>query len=220
MLLTALSYVPVSPRPEKVFLRLVSRYARYGADLLERVDHAREELPQGARGWKLGLYRSGLKNIPLRLAQMSQGIDFRVLGPESREHVKSLLASVHALNVRIFALEEAHRHERPGTLTQDLQDDMAGWRHALVKLFRDWSDGSLAETPTDLAQRLNLRLAKIETRMEEALQSTQEGAGSGNDSYLDAYRLLGSYRGLSEATLVHSEARERIDWSRWREARF
>jgi hypothetical protein len=37
---------------------------------------------------------------------------------------------------------------------------------------------------------------------------------------LNAYRLLGSYRGLSEAVVAHSRIINNIDWPRWREARF
>jgi hypothetical protein len=34
------------------------------------------------------------------------------------------------------------------------------------------------------------------------------------------YRLLGAYRGLSEAGLAYARTAEEIDWRRWRESRF
>ena len=36
----------------------------------------------------------------------------------------------------------------------------------------------------------------------------------------DFYRLIGAYRGLSEALIEYAGSAEGIDWKRWRESRF
>jgi len=96
---------------------------------------------------------------------------------------------------------------------------MAAWRHSLVSLFQDWSNFSPPDKYDDLAKRLQLGLAKIEARIEDSFKSL-EGESLDDESYLDAYRLLGSYRGLTEAVLAYAKVSNGIDWSRWREARF
>ena len=217
--LAALSYVPHSPRPEKVFLRLLSRYAHSSACLLDRLERV------GQRQWwvvgnmKADHCRCSLQNLPGRLGQVSQGIDFRSLSLNNRDQVQALLASIHTLNVRILALEEAHWQSRSDLLSASLCDDMVAWRHSLLKLFRDWGDNTPSGSHDDLAKRLQLGLAKIEARMEEGLKPV-EGERSNDESYLKVYRLLGSYRGLSEAVVAYWKVSDGIDWSRWREARF
>jgi hypothetical protein len=215
-LIVALSYVPFSPRPEKVFLRLLGRYAHSGACLLEQV---------GQKQWwmvgqsKADHCRSSLENLTGRLGQVSKGIDFRCLSLNNKDQVQALLASIHTLNVRILALEEAHRQGQSDHLSASVCDDLAAWRRSLLKLFLNWGDNTPFASHDGLAQRLELELANIEARIKEGLKSL-EGERSKDESYLNVYRLLGSYRGLSEAVVACSQVSGGIDWSRWREARF
>ena len=219
LFLTALSYVPNSPRPEKVFLRLLNRFINCGAYLLERPDHTGWRQRWLPSAWRSDHCGSNLRNLPGKLGQVSQGIDYRCLSPNSRDQVQALVATIHTLNVRFHVVEEAHRYLRSNRITNSLRDDMAAWRHSLVSLFQDWSNFSPPDKYDDLAKRLQLGLAKIEARIEDSFKSL-EGESLDDESYLDAYRLLGSYRGLTEAVLAYAKVSNGIDWSRWREARF
>lgn len=217
--LTAVSYVPNSPRSEKVFLRLFSQFLHCVAYLLDRPEQTGWRQGWIGGEWKSDYCRSSLVNLPARLGQISRGIDFRILSPTSRDQVDGLLASIQTLKIRIHAVEEAHREGHSDRLSTGLRDDMAAWRRSLVKLFRDWGDNKRSIDHDDLANRLAAQLAKMEARIEEALKSL-EGGRSNDETDLNAYRLLGSYRGLSEAVVAHSRIVNNIDWPRWREARF
>jgi hypothetical protein len=217
--LTALSYIPNSPRPEKVFIRLMSRYAHCSARLLDRSDWTARRKGWFGRKWGADLYRSNLHALPTRLGQVCQGIDFHSLSPDDRERIQTLLTSIHTLNSRIFAIEEAHRHPPSGELSTGLHDEVAALRRSLVKLLHDWDNEKPSDTQGDLSERLRLALAGIEARVESAFTSL-EGSRLSDDSYMTVYRLLGSYRGLAEAVVAYAKACGGIDWSRWREARF
>jgi len=215
----ALSYVPFSPRPEKVFLRLLRRYVHSGACLLDRLERMGRRQWWKVGQWKADRCRCSLQNLPGRLSQVSHGINIRGLAPNSRDQTSELLASIHMLNLRILALEEAHRQGRPDLLSAKLCDELAGWRRSLLKLFRDWGHNTPSNSQDELAIRLQLGLAKIEARMEEGLKSLQEERAN-DEFYSKVYGLLGSYRGLSEAAVAFFKVSDGIDWSSWREARF
>ena len=55
--------------------------------------------------------------------------------------------------------------------------------------------------------------------MDEAFARVDQGALSAEDRE-NFYRLLSSYRGLSEAVINHARIADKIDWPRWRETRF
>ena len=77
-----------------------------------------------------------------------------------------------------------------------------------------------AAGPADaFRERLTARLEHLERRVEETLNKAAEGELSDRDGE-HFYRLLGAYRGLSEAGIEYAATAEGIDWSRWRESRF
>jgi uncharacterized membrane protein YccC len=82
LFLIAISYVPNSPRPEKVFLRLLGRFTRCGVDLLERPGPAERRGRGPIRTWRSDCCRISLRTLPARLGQVCRGIDYRGL-PEA-----------------------------------------------------------------------------------------------------------------------------------------
>jgi hypothetical protein len=66
---------------------------------------------------------------------------------------------------------------------------------------------------------LTTKLGHLEQRIEETLNKAADGELTERDAE-HFYRLLGAYRGLSEATIAYTASADGIDWSRWREARF
>ena len=62
-------------------------------------------------------------------------------------------------------------------------------------------------------------LGRLEARIEETLNKTAEGQLSVQDRE-NFYRLLGAYRGMSEALVDYVGSASVIDWARWREPRF
>jgi hypothetical protein len=70
-----------------------------------------------------------------------------------------------------------------------------------------------------LRERLTARLGHLEGRIEETLDKAGEGELSDRDEE-NFYRLLGAYRGLSEAAIEYAGTAEGIEWNQWRESRF
>ena len=89
----------------------------------------------------------------------------------------------------------------------------------MQEVFRAWAGGRTPAPAVVLSERLTARLSQLERRIEETINKAPEGELSRDDRER-LYRLLGAYRGLSEAAIEYAGTAEEIDWSRWRESRF
>lgn len=67
--------------------------------------------------------------------------------------------------------------------------------------------------------KLDEILGHLETPIAETLDKAAEGQIGARDGE-NFYRLLGAYRGVSEALVDYAGNAGAIDWARWREARF
>ena len=78
----------------------------------------------------------------------------------------------------------------------------------------------MAVEPGDQVQeRLTARLAKFETRLDETIRLAGEDDLRDED-YENAYRLLGGFRGLSEAMIAYARLADGVNWAQWQEERF
>ncbi len=104
---------------------------------------------------------------------------------------------------------------------QELRDDVRAWRVLVQKQYQLWADDPEAEVEpgVDAQERLTARLARLETRIAETFSQAGEGELRAED-YENFYRLLGSYRGLSESGIGYLRLAEKVNWAQWQEARF
>ena len=212
-------YFPFSPRPEKVFLRLLGRFFRQLEFLLTRlsVDWERERGPVGL--WRTLLYRSDILRIPVRLAALAPQIDYRVLPGTPPEEVRDLAASLQAIAFRINELLDTRKTEGTNPLFLELLNDLRAWRLAVREVVRHWAEDPGALPPGDLQQRLSARLEALEKRIGEARDRFDPAALS-QAQYEGLYRIVGALRALSEAGALYADIASRIDWRPWKEARF
>ena len=75
------------------------------------------------------------------------------------------------------------------------------------------------EPSAEVRKRLAARLARLEASIEELFAQSGKGKLSTADRK-NLFRLLGSYRGLSEAEIGSAQRAEVINWAQWQEARF
>ena len=90
---------------------------------------------------------------------------------------------------------------------------------AIEALFQCWSDNAAIEPDVDLQERLAAKLTVMEASINRTLTLAQQGELDPED-YENFYRLIGSYRGLSESVVAHAKVAGGINWAQWKEARF
>ena len=218
-LVLATEYLFTSPRPEKVFLRLLSRFFRHCEFLMS--DLARD----GGRGgrlvriWKNAYYHKDLLELPPKLAKWGQQIDYRTFPNNTPEQVQALVANLQDLAYRIKPLVDAHKHPQAELLVSQLRDDLRTWRLKVEDQFHGWAEDPTARLGEDLQARLAAKLTSMEARVVEVVDLVPHGELSDED-WKHFYRLLGSYRSLSEAVVGHACLAETVDFGQWREARF
>jgi uncharacterized membrane protein YccC len=220
-LVVAISYVPRSPRPEKVFLRLLRRFFRHAEYLMSRLALDRDEQKGLATRWQMALYRKDLLEIPDKLAALGQRIDYRLLSGQTPEQVQALATILQALAYRIKELVEARKSPQADLLVAAVIDDVRAWRMLAQKQFRLWADNpaQAVEPGVDMQDRLTLRISRLEAKIGERLRIAGEGQLSEED-YENFYRYLGAFRGLSQAVVFYLQKAQGINWAQWKEDRF
>jgi len=215
------AYFPTSPCPEKVFLRLLRRFFRQAEFLISGLAPDGQRLKGITARWRSVLYQNDLLELPGKLAAYGKQIDYRAFPDNTPEQVQTLVASLYALANRIKELVEARGQPQAEQLVRELIDDVHAWRMLVEKQFQLWADNQAqsVEPGVDPGDRLKALLAKMEAHMDKAFTLVSEGQLSDAD-YENFYRLLGSYRGLSEAAIDYAQLADGINWAPWQEARF
>ena len=218
-LLLATSYIPFRPQPEKAFLRLLRRFFRHAEFLMSRMALDRESHKSLSERWKMMPYQNDLMELPQKLAAWGGRIDHRLFPGNTPEQVQALVNSLQALALRIKDLLNARENPQSTLLVRGLIDDVRAWRVAIEALFQRWSDNPATEPDVDLQERLALEMKAMETRIDQTFTLAEQGE-LGPQDYVNFYRLVGSYRGLSEAVVAHTKLAQGFDWKQWREERF
>jgi hypothetical protein len=216
---------PISFRPTDRFLALLGRFFRSTEFLLSTSPFdGSGSAPAGRRSrlyrWRRAFHLHQVTALPQRLHFWGGALPPAALGDTTRDQVQQLATNLQALSDHLKALVEVRPTTvEPGMLAQALMVDMRGWRLGMKEAV-----GRLTADPGALDQaaartRLEHRLEQLEGRVEDALEKAGE-AGISDDVVENMYRLLGAYRGLSEALVGLVQRASPIDWVRLREARF
>ena len=102
---------------------------------------------------------------------------------------------------------------------RELLEDVRGWRQAIEVVFRGWAGELAVESAGKLEKRLEAKLSTMEKRINETFNRIEPDKLKDED-YVNFYRLLGTYRGLSETVVGYAQLAQEINWMQWEEARF
>ena len=96
---------------------------------------------------------------------------------------------------------------------------MRTWRLRVLETFQRLSEDPTAGDGEAFRTKLDGILDHLEERVKGALNKASEGLFSDGDGE-NFYRLLGAYRGVSEAAVAYAGVSGAIDWKPWYEERF
>jgi uncharacterized membrane protein YccC len=217
LLITA--YFPFSPLPERAFLRLMSRYFKSAEYLMSTLGKDPEQPLTRTEARRKRYHARQVGTLPMKLAIWGRMIDPRRFpGIEPRE-VQSLVLSLQALYHRISALLDARQQPQAAEIAEHLTQDVRQWRQTLQAYFQRWSEEPALKPETGLDQRLKDRLAALEQRISEAFELIGRDKLD-QEAYRNFYRLLGGFRGVSEAMLRYAQLNGRMNLMQWHESRF
>jgi hypothetical protein len=211
--------IPFSARPEKVFLRLLGRFFHSAAYLLTTMSWGITEKPTRLDRWRPAFHMREVTTLPSKLADWGKAVDTKVLPGTEPEQLLALTTNIQALSYRIQELMDARGSAQAQFVVRELLEDVRAWRLRILEVFETWSRQTTSEPAHRLRGGLEARLARLEQRLQETMNKASEGE-LGDEDKEHLYRLLGAYRGLSEAALGYAVAAEETQWGHWRESRF
>jgi hypothetical protein len=219
LLLTVTEYVPVPHQPDRAFVRLLTRFLRSCESLLAPVPDESESAPARRTAWRRRLQLHEIATLPGKLVPWGRAIPPEALGDASPGQMQAFVANLQTLSSRMRELVEARALRGSGPVERALRTDAHRWRLALQQEIRGLIASPEATDPAALRLRLDRELHRIEAKTAQGLESENREGDSANELER-LYRLLGAYRGVSEAFVELAGCAASLDWRRLREARF
>jgi hypothetical protein len=219
LILAITAHVPVSPRPERAFLRLLGRFFRSCEYLMSTIRWDPQRPVTRMERWREAFHACEVSTLPRKLGAWAPHIDTKALPGTSPQQVQAVVTSLQGLTYRMQEVLEERGNPQAQFLVQELQADVQAWRLRVQETFQRLSEDPAAGE----REAFRTRLAEIMTRLEERIKGTLDKAPEGQFSDRDGenfYRLLGAYRGVSEALINYAGSTDVIDWTQWEEARF
>jgi hypothetical protein len=213
------SHFPVSFRPEHRFLALLSRFFHSCEVLMSTPHRDPQYRPSRLTRWRTAFHRREVATLPGRLAAWGQALPPAALGTATQDRVQAFVTGLQALGNRLDDLLEARTRPQSEEVVRALLDDVRTWRIGVQRIFGDLAARPEAADHAGYRARLDARLALLEARIAETLDTAETGAISTEEAE-NMYRVLGAHRGVSEALVAIARHAAPIDWPRLREARF
>lgn len=213
------AYIPFSPRPERAFLRLLGRFFRSSEYLMSAM---RWDPPHPATRlelWKKTFHAREVATLPAKLASWAPHVDATVLSGTPPEQLQALVISLQTLTYRMQHLLEEHDTPPAHNLVKELFAEFRAWRLGMKSILQVMADDPAGVEGVALRARLDGVLERFEEKIKIAFNQTGEGKFSDQDTE-KFYRLMGAYRGVSEALVDYAGNADAIHWGPWHEERF
>jgi len=198
-------------------LRLLDRFFRSAEFLMSRKASESEGV-SGLERWRIAFHQRQLRSLPAKLAVWGKAIDRKNFPDNTPEQFQALVTSVQTLVYRLDQFLETGPVYRAKPLSPELREDVKTWQTGLENIFGAWARKPEAEPVAALQRRLETGLVRIEEQVEEVVN--RAGGEVSREEGENFFRVLGGYRGISEAALAYAGAAQVIHWSHWREERF
>jgi uncharacterized membrane protein YccC len=219
LFLHLLSYIMGSPRPEKKVLTLLRRFFRSTEFLMSSVIREPGSKASALAQWKIAFYLHEMKSLPGKIGVWSKAIDQNKFPSNKPDQVQSLVTTLQGLMYRIEYLLEARETRQAESLAREMTQSVHAWRESIESIFVKWSDNPGSESAVDLEQRLAAVLSVLEQRIDATVEQADRQSFSEEEGE-NFYRMLGAYRGVSEAVVAYAGNAANIDWAEWNEEKF
>ncbi len=211
---------PVPFHPECVFQRLLRRYMRSFAALVD--EFRRDERPRRRNWWQRQVIAWHLRNlvrIPDQMTTWIKAMPDGAMDEAGREQAMALSQSLFDLGGRMADLYRFGDVVYSPETIAVMSPTISAWREGLETLSRKFRDAPDSLPP---AERLSATLGAHLVRVQADTKRVLNGAGAPRDEARDRImmRELSLYRGLSEALISAARHASALNWPLLREPRF
>ena len=206
LILAITAHIPFSPRPERIFLRLMGRFFR-------SCDYLLSSRNKESTRWMAAFHAHELASLPQKMAGLIPQINPKVLPGTSPAQLQAIVASLQSLAARMQGLAEANRYTQSMRLPKELRPSVSDWQTAVQNTLSNLSGDPTSGNKDAFQSRLTGIMAVLEQHIQLELD---KGAQDGENFY----RLLGAYRGVSDALITYAGSTMSVEWAPWREEHF
>ena len=206
------AHIPFSPRPERIYLRLMKRFFRSCEYLLSTTD---KESGSQMRS----VYSGALVRLPQKMAGLIPLIDPKALPGTSAEQLQAIVTNLESLTSRMQDLAKFSDDAPAMDLLKELGVGISDWKVIVKNTFF-----TLANDPASVDKAaLQSHFEGVVTTLEKRIQDRISNKDAGQVSDLDIesfYRLLGAWQSVFDALTRYARSASHIEWLHWREGRF
>src|SRR5262249_22803761 len=159
-----------------------------------------------------------LASVPGKLALWGSALPAAALGQRTAGQAQALLDRLPALAHRLQDLVERGATPQSQVLVRELFPPVRAWRIALQEILGDLSQQPEAADFADFRAQLDAILERLEGQIENAVAGADQTSISTRENE-NSFRLLGVFRGVSEALVNFAKQARGIDWAHLREGR-
>jgi hypothetical protein len=219
MFLSVTYRFPVNLSNEKSFLRLLDRYFRSCDYILSNMHDDPRHGVSGSGQATMTFHLREISSIPVKLGPWAKFMNLKILPGTSAQNIQALIAGLQELSGRIKNLCQERCFLKDPYLISELSDEARAWRLVFKETLHD-----ISSAPESFGQdNVKTRMADMMDNLENRIRCVLNGLTAKQVEPHDRenfYRLLGAYRGVSNALTSHAANVSAINWSCWREERF
>ncbi|MGD8497545.1 MAG: FUSC family protein, partial [Chromatiales bacterium] len=210
------TWFPISLGPAHVISKQLGRF--FGS--CERLaSPRRQDAEQPLRRMWFAFDLHEVTTLPGKIGRWMAALPAAAFGKGSPAQARDLVDALQALGDRMRELVEVRRAPQSATLVRDLTTDVHAWRVAIQEILRRLAVDPASVEAGQLRAGLDAKLEVLEGQIEKAINAAPQGGASPEEAD-NMYRVLGAYRGVSEALVEVTRRAARIDWECLREGRF
>ena len=210
------TWFPISLEPQRMIFKQLRRFL----SSCERLaPPRRRDADHRVRRMWLAFDLHEVTTLPAKIRRWMAALPVAAHGKGTPEQAQDLADGLQALGDRMRELVEVRDAPQSEAMVRELLADVRTWRLGIQEVLRRLAADPRSVQSALLRSRLDAELEALEARIQEALDSAPEGSVSYEEGE-NMYRLLGAYRGVSEALVGVATSAGGIDWARLREARF
>jgi hypothetical protein len=214
--LYGMSYLINSPRPEKAFLKLVSRFFKSAGYLVSQQTEARS-MSSFLQHYKTAFHEYELHSLPAKIKGWGKAIDKNLFPNTNFQQIEELVNTLDVMVVRMDTLTETNSGIQENNLVE-LNEIITSWRERLIMAFDSWDNLTEEEIKSKTSGLVLKRMDILEEKL-KAIVAKNDGKIDEEEG-VRFYQLLGGYRGVTEATLRFAEVADQLNWRQWKEERF
>jgi uncharacterized membrane protein YccC len=218
VIVIACTYMLGTPRPEKMFMRLVKRYFRSAHVVMSAMTESSSQQGGLLSRYRLAFHQRELATLPAKMTLWSGQISQQDFPANSQAQIEALVSGLNGLSYRLHELLELKDLPQAPYLVTELAAEMRAWGQHLQQGFAKICHGETLVGAEALKDELNMRLTRIEHSMDKALASAADEVVDAD--LVHAYRLLGAFRGVATSATAWIAVAEQVDWAQWHEEVF